>query len=319
MRTEGAGMNIAIIGAGAMGSLYGGKLAAAGNHVILYDINKDHVNAVNKNGLIIEDMESGNEEVTRPRASSDPASVTGSDIIIVFVKSTATEAIARQFADMSGASTVVLTLQNGVGNEEILRKHFGKERTAAGVTSQGATFLGPGKIRHAGKGPTRLCMSDKENARLLPFVEELKKAGFDADIEENIENLIWSKLIINIGINALSALTGIQNGRLLDYPGTKQLIRDLVEEAVQVVEAKGLQLTYDDPVGMVYTVCEKTAGNRSSMLQDFDRGSRSEIDFINYAVVKEGEKLNISMPVNKTLSFLVQTCDAVHADAAKRE
>ncbi len=306
-------MKIAVIGAGAMGSLYGGRLAAAGSDVVLYDINKEHVDAVNRGGLSIEDIGTGKNEITRPKASYDPAAVSGSDVIIIFVKSTATEAVARQFADTAGEETIVMTLQNGVGNEEILRRYFGGGRTAAGVTSEGATFLGPGKIRHAGRGPTHLCMSDKNNGRLKPLVAELKKAGFEADVEENIENLIWSKLIINIGINALTALTGLHNGKLLDYPETKTLIEELVKEAVRVVEAKGLRLTYNDPVEMVYTVCEKTGGNRSSMLQDFDRGSRSEIDFINYAVVREGEKLRIPMPVNKTVSLLVKTLDGIHA------
>jgi 2-dehydropantoate 2-reductase len=306
-------MKIAVIGAGAMGSLYGGRLAAAGNDVVLYDINQEHVDAVNSKGLSIEDIETGKKKITRPKASPDPASVSGSDVIIISVKSTATEAVARQFSESAGENTIVMTLQNGVGNEEILRRSFGETHTAAGVTSEGATFLGPGEIRHAGKGPTHLCMSDKNNERLGPLIAELKNAGFEADVEENIENLIWSKLIINIGINALTALTGLHNGKLLDYRETKTLMEDLVKEAVRVVEAKGLRLTYNDPVEMVYSVCEKTAGNRSSMLQDFDRGSRSEIDFINYAVVKEGEKLQIPMPVNKTVSLLVKTRDGIHA------
>lgn len=307
-------MKITVVGAGAMGSLFGGKLAAAGNDVVLYDINKEHVDAVNEKGLGIEDISTGKIEVTTPKATTDPETAASSDVIIVFVKSTATEAVARQFADIAGKGTIVTTLQNGVGNEEILRRCFGGNRTAAGVTSEGATFLGPGKIRHAGKGPTSLSMSNKENHRLKPLIDELNKAGFEAAVKENIENLIWSKLIINIGINALTALTGLHNGQLLDHQETKALIADLVEEAVKVVEAKGLRLTYDNPLEMVYAVCKKTAGNRSSMLQDFDRGTMSEIDFINYAVVREGEKLNISLPVNKTVSLLVKTYDAVHSE-----
>lgn len=310
-------MKISIIGAGAMGSLYGGKLSAAGADVVLYDINKEHVEAVNSGGLHIEDLATGEVETVHPRASADPNAVEGSDYIVVFVKSTATDAVGRQFAGLTGQDSIVITLQNGVGNDKVLERHFGPERTAAGVTSQGATFLGPGKIRHAGKGPTHLCMLNKQNHTLGPLVDAMNLAEFETHIEENIENLIWSKLVINIGINALTALTGLKNGGLLEHDETKRLVKSLVEEAVEVVEAKGLELTYPSPLEMVYTVCEKTGGNRSSMLQDFDRNSRTEIDFINYALVQEGEALGIPLPVNETVSLLVKTLDKIHAETKR--
>ena len=305
-------MKISIVGAGAMGSLYGSALASTGQDVVLYDINEEHVRAVNSSGMTVEEAGSDKSAVARPKASTDPGSVKGSDLVIVFVKSTATEAVAKQFSSILGDRGIVITLQNGVGNEAILKRYFGESRTAAGVTSQGATFLGPGRIRHAGKGPTHLCMSDNDNTKLEDFVAALNNAGFETHIEKNIDNLIWSKLVINVGINALTALTGLHNGELLDFGETKELIRDLVDEAVAVVEAKGLVLTYDNPVERVYSVCEKTGGNRSSMLQDFDRKSRSEIDFINFAVVREAEELGISAPVNRTVARLVKTYDNIH-------
>ncbi len=300
-----------------MGSLYGGRLSLAGNEVVLYDINKEHVEQINTNGLSIEVLSTGETLVARPKASTDPLAVKGADIMIVFVKSTATEAVAEEFSHYAGPSTIVITLQNGVGNEELLRARFSEGRTAAGVTSQGATFLGPGKIRHAGKGPTYLCMSDKKNEKLFGIVKALNDAGFETHIEENIDNLIWSKLIINVGINALTALTGLQNGRLLDYQGTKDIMADLVNEAVAVAKAKGISLTYSDPLETVYDVAKKTAQNRSSMLQDFDRKSQSEIDFINFAIVREAEKRGISVPVNKTVSRLIKTLDTLHAEEKK--
>ena len=302
-------MKISIIGAGAMGSLFGGKLSKSGNDVVLYDINKEHVDAVNNTGLKIETLSTGESEIVRPAASSDASSVAGSDILIIFVKSTATDIVASQFKPLVDKDTIVVTLQNGYGNEDILKKHFGPSQTAAGVTSQGATFAGPGYIKHAGNGPTHLCMSDKNNARLQPFLEALKSSGFEADAEENIESLVWSKLVINVGINALTALTGLKNGELLDYNETKAIMADLVSEAVAVCEKSGIKLTYDNPLETVYSVSEKTGPNRSSMLQDFDRGSATEIDFINNAIVRQAEKLGIDVPVNKTLSRLVKAID----------
>jgi len=305
-------LKISIIGAGAMGSLYGGKLSVTGNEVTLYDINRNHISAIQQKGLAIEDLATGSTELTRPMASTDPDSVIGSDIIIVFVKSTVTEHVARQFRNIAGEKTIICTLQNGIGNEEVLRNYFGARRTAAGVTSEGATFLSSGKVRHAGKGPTHLCMSDRQNDRIKPLVAAMNGAGFETVIEENIENLIWSKLIINVGINALTALTGLHNGRLLDFEETRELISELVAEAMDVVQAKGLTLIYEDPVETVYSVCKKTGGNRSSMLQDFDKKSRTEIDFINNAVVREGQKLGIPMPVNRTVGMLVKAYDQIH-------
>ncbi len=307
-------MKISIIGAGAMGSLFGGKISKTGNEVLLYDINKEHVDAINSKGLVIEEPLLNTEEIVHPKATSNPDDVKGSEVVIIFVKSTVTEAVAKQFASIVDKEAIAVTFQNGLGNEEIIRGIFGEERTAAGVTSQGATFLGAGRIRHAGNGPTHICMSNLDNERLKPFVDILNSAGLETHIDENIQSLIWSKLIINVGINALTALTGLKNGELLNYDETKTLMKDLVDEACMVADKKGIKLSYPDPLETVYEVAKKTALNRSSMLQDFDRGSRSEIDFINYAIVKEGEKLGIDTPVNRTVSYLVRTLDKVHAE-----
>ncbi len=312
-------MKISIIGAGAMGSLFGGKISKTQNEVLLYDINREHVETINSRGLVIEEPLLNREETLHPRATSNPEDVRGSDIVVIFVKSTVTETVAKQFVSIVGEKTIAVTFQNGLGNEEIIRGIFGKNRTAAGVTSQGATFLGPGRIRHAGNGPTHICMSNLENERIKPFVEVLNSAGLETHIDENIQSLIWSKLIINVGINALTALTGLKNGELLNFEETKTLMKELVDEACMVADRKGIRLSYPDPLETVYEVARKTALNRSSMLQDFDRGSRSEIDFINYAIVREGEKLGINTPVNRTVSYLVRTLDKIHAEERGKE
>jgi 2-dehydropantoate 2-reductase len=307
-------MKIGIVGAGAMGSLFGGRLSRAGQEVLLYDIYREHVEAILRDGLIIEDLASGRQDVCHPGATTKAEELKDVRILLIFVKSAATDAVARQFSGLSGGETIAVTMQNGLGNERILKEHFGEGRTAAGVTSQGATFLGPGRIRHAGRGPTHLCMSDRDNEKLKGFVDALNSAGLETDLEKNIDDLIWSKLIINVGINALTALTGLPNGRLLDFPDTKALMADLVAEAVTVAEKKGVRLTYDDPLQMVYQVAEKTGGNRSSMLQDFDRKRQSEIDFINGAIVREAQAMGLEVPVNRTLTRLVRALDALHLE-----
>ena len=314
IRLEGSNMKISIIGSGAMGSLFGGKLSLKGNEVVLYDIYKAHVDSVNAEGLFIEESSTGETLKTFPLATSNPEDVKNSDLMIVFVKSTATDSVARQFVKYVKEDTIVLTLQNGLGNEDILRKHFGEHRTAAGVTSQGATFLEPGKIRHAGTGPTHICMSDMNNGKLTEIVKVFTESGFEIDIEENIADLVWSKLIINVGINAVTAVTGLENGKILDYSELKSLMADLVGEAVEVARGKGVKLSYPDPVQIVYDVSEKTALNRSSMLQDFDRGSMTEIDFINNAIVREGAKLGIDTPYNSLITKLVKSMELINRE-----
>ena len=303
-------MTVGIIGAGAMGSLFGGRLAQAGVEVVLFDINEPHVAAIQKQGLKIEELATGRTELCRPRATSEAAELRAADYLLVFVKSAATQAVAERFAALAAPGAVAVTVQNGLGNEGILKSHFGAARTAAGVTAQGATFVGPGHIRHAGRGPTHLCMSDRRNERLLPLVEAFNRAGLDTQIEDNIDDLIWSKLIINVGINALTALVGVHNGQLLDSEDTLALMADLVDEAVAVARALGIALTYDNPLERVREVADKTGKNRSSMLQDFDNRRGTEIDFINGAVVREAEALGIPAPVNRAVTHLVKAVEA---------
>ncbi len=304
-------MRIAIIGSGAMGSLFGGRLSLAGHDVVLYDVYREHVDAVRSQGLLIEDAAGGEPTVARPRASADPQVAAGADVMIIFVKSTSTEEVAAQFQPLAGPATIALTLQNGLGNEEIIRRHFGSERTAAGVTSHGATFLGPGHIRHAGRGPTHLSMGAGRSGRLAPLCAALVGAGFETRIEEDVAGLVWSKLVINVGINALTAITGVTNGRLLDMEWTRTLMADLVAEAVAVARARGIRLSYDDPLATVQDVARRTGANRSSMLQDFDRGRPSEIDFMNGAIVREAQALGLAAPVNATMVRLVKALEAV--------
>ncbi len=306
-------MKIAVIGSGAMGSLFGGRLSLAGHQVVLYDVYREHVEAVRAAGLAIEDAAGGGTTRAHPAASTDPASVKGAEVMIVFVKSTSTEEAAAQFAPLAGSETIVLTLQNGLGNEEIIRRHFGARRTAAGVTSQGATFLGPGRIRHAGRGPTHLSMADGRAERLSPLAAALTAAGFETHVEKDVASLVWSKLVINVGINALTAITGQTNGKLLDSDDTKAVIADLVAEALAVAKARGVKVTYDDPLATVYDVAGRTGANRSSMLQDFDRNRPTEIDFMNGAIVREAAALGIPVPVNATITRLIRAMEKLRS------
>jgi len=287
-------MKISIIGSGAMGSLFGGRLSLAGQEVVLYDVYREHVDAINALGLSIEDAATGEVTVVHPKASANPAAVAGSDVLIIFVKSTATAEAAAQFKSFAKPGTIALTLQNGLGNEEILRNYFGASGTAAGVTSQGATFLGPGKIRHAGKGPTHMAMSDGDSVKLAKLAEALSAAGFETYVDKDVANMVWSKLLINVGINALTGILNLKNGQLLDYEDVKSLMAGLVNEAIAVAKARGVRLSYEDPVATVYDVALKTGANTSSMLQDFQKNRQ------------------IPVPLNDAMTRLVRTMDRIH-------
>jgi 2-dehydropantoate 2-reductase len=229
------------------------------------------------------------------------------DLVMICVKSYKTREAGGSVVSMIGPDSKVLTLQNGIGNIEILEEIFGPEKVLGGVTAEGATLLGPGRIRHAGQGDTIIGPSGGPESLVEKTVLALNKAGFKSRSEKNVQNLIWGKLIINVGINALTAITGLKNGRLPEFQGTKRVLTEAVKEAVTVAEARGIELPYPDPVDRVIGVCQATAGNIASMLQDVLKQRMTEIEAINGAIVREGEDMGIPTPVNQTLAHLVQT------------
>jgi len=300
-------MKVAVLGAGAMGSLFGGLLAEAGNQVTLIDIWKEHVDAINTKGLKIDETK-GVKTVKEVKATTDPSQVDPVELLIVFVKSTVTEVALESAKSIVGDNTTIITLQNGLGNIEQIEKVVGKGRIIAGVTSHGSTLLGPGCIRHAGRGDTYLGEIDgRITKRLNRIAEVFNRAGIKCRVETDILSLIWSKLIINVGINALTAITGLKNGDIVKYPEAEEILEQAVEEAVRVAQSRGIKLQYDDPVAHTKEVCRLTAQNRSSMLQDVLNMRKTEIEMINGAVVREGEKVGIPTPVNRVLTNLVVT------------
>ncbi len=299
-------MKIAVLGAGAMGSLYGAKLSANGkNEVHLIDVWKEHIDAVNSNGL---QMEEGDDvllyENLKGHTSSEETGVC--DLVIVFVKSTVTKTAVESNAAVFGPNTVALTLQNGLGNIEQISSVIGAERVIAGTTAHGATMLSPGKIRHAGKGKTIIGeLGGHESDRIRKMAAVLEDAGMETVISGNVLGLVWDKLLVNVGINALTGITKLYNGQLLDYPEIEELLEKAVSEGVAVARAKGIRLGFDDPVAHTKDLCRATAANKSSMLQDILNGRQTEIDRMNGAIVREGKALGIETPVNLALTNLI--------------
>jgi 2-dehydropantoate 2-reductase len=178
-----------------------------------------------------------------------------------------------------------------------------------GVTNHGATLLGPGHIRHAGWGKTAIGELDgKVTDRITRLAQVFTKAGIETEVSSNIHHLIWNKLFVNVGINAVAALTGLKNGRLLDYPETLRVMEGLVSEAVAVARKKGIPIE-GNPIETVKAVAEATRENRCSMGQDIDNRRKTEIDAINGAVVREAERLGIAVPYNQMITDLVKVIE----------
>jgi 2-dehydropantoate 2-reductase len=300
-------MKTVIMGAGAMGSLFGGLLTLSGEDIWLVDIWKENIDAMRSNGLKVEDR--GKVQIIPVKATTDVASVGKADLILFFVKTYQTEKAVSDVLVLQKENTVFLTLQNGLGNEEAICKQVDRRKVILGVTGQGATFLGPGHIRHAGWGKTYVGeLDEKITDRVTQIAQVFRKAGIETEVSSHIHDLVWEKLLVNVGINALAALTGLKNGQLLDYPETVRLMEALVSEAVEVTRRKEIQID-ENPMNRVKVVIEATRENRCSMGQDLDYKRRTEIDAINGAVVREAERLGISVPVNRAITDLIKVIE----------
>ena len=290
-------MNITVIGAGAMGSLFGALLAEAGKTVTLLDICREHVDAVNANGLSIE--KAGARRIVPIQATTDPDWIGSTDLSIVFVKSPHTAAAAKTAARLSGKTGLVLTLQNGMGNADMLAEILEPSQIIAGTTSHGATFLGPGTIRHAGAGDTVIGPWSTAGMTGAEKVSEVfHRANIATRVVVDVRTVLWEKLLINVGINAITALAGIKNGQILQLEWSRRLSREAVEEAMAVAHAQGIAID-GDPVEKVFQVAAATGPNRSSMGQDVDNCRLTEIAAINGFIVRLAEKAGMPVPVNR--------------------
>jgi 2-dehydropantoate 2-reductase len=304
-------LRIGIIGPGAMGCLFGALLGGAGHEVWLLCRQADQAELLERQGLLLE--RDGLERRVAVRATAEPRQAAPLDLLLVLVKSHSTRAAAQAARPALGPITWVLTLQNGLGNAEALAEVFGRERVLAGVTNQGATQLGPGRVRHAGFGPnvlTDLLGGATERARWA--AELLAAAGLPTEVAADLAPVVWSKLIANTAINPLTALTGRRNGELLDGP-IAPLFEGLAYETGAVASAAGVVLPFADAAEHARAVAKMTAPNRSSMLQDIAARRRTEIGALNEAVVAEGVRVGLPTPLNRAMTALIRDLEARQA------
>ncbi len=306
-------MKIAVVGAGAMGCLFGGLLQQAGQQVWLVDLWQEHVERIINAGLIVRTGQG--QTCIKINATTDIADVGEADLIIIFVKAYSTAQAAANALRIIGKNTFALTLQNGIGNVEAIGDIMGYGRVVAGTTSYGATLLEPGCVYYAGSGQTYLGeLTGITSARIKSLTDIFNAAGIKTLNSQEINTMLWTKLIVNAGINALSAVTAVQNGKLLDYPELTSIMEEAVQEAAAVAAALNIKLADADLIDTVKTVALKTAANSSSMAQDVIKQRRTEIDYINGAIVRAGQSLNIATPVNRILFQLVKALERKYAD-----
>jgi len=285
--------NILIVGTGALGSLFAARLCQAGYEVTMLGTWKQGLESIRADGVRF--LEAGGEERQfTVYATDDPRECYGARQALVLVKAWQTERAGRQLEECLAQDGLAITLQNGLGNREALIQSLGPGRVALGVTTTGATLLGPGLVKAGGEGP----ISIEQNPALGPMEEALTSAHFDVRIVDDARSLIWGKLVINSAINPLTALLRVPNGELLERPTAREMLRVLAYETAQVAEAENISLPFPDPVAAAEDVALKTASNRSSMLQDILRGAPTEIDAICGAIVDIARKHDISTPAN---------------------
>jgi 2-dehydropantoate 2-reductase len=310
-------MKIVIVGPGAMGCLFAAHLSKTKQEVWILDKSKERAALINEHGIIVEGQ--GGSWQAKVPATTQAKEISSADLLLIGVKSYHTKEAISSARGLVTDNTQVLTLQNGIGNIEILSEIAGSDKVIGGVTNHGATLLDTGHIRHAGRGETIIGRIDgKIPVELRAIREIFNKAGIETRISRDIKGLLWSKLIINAGINALTAVTGLPNGKLTEFEGTRRILREAVTEAIRVAKRKRIKLAYDDPLAKVEAVCEATAANISSMLQDVQRHKRTEIDFINGVVVRQAQELGIAVPVNALLVDLVKTIEASYTLAVEK-
>lgn len=299
-------MRVAVMGAGAIGSMVGGRLSRY--HDVTLIARKPHVEAIGAHGLEL----TGETEMTVDvEARTDTAGMQPVDVCFLTVKAYQTE---QALADAAGAideHTYLVSLQNGLGNLETVTEVVPGSRAVGGTTSHGCIFHGPGRVEHTGVGDTIIGPPSPPD---LPahheLADALTEAGIETDVVADIQPRLWAKAAVNAAINPLTAITGLPNGALVDLGDLEELLVSVARETEDVARANGIGVDPDAWVDQARTVAKRTADNRSSMLQDVQRGQRTEIDAICGRIAEVAEEQGVGAPLNRALHALVRGIEA---------
>lgn len=307
-------MKIAVVGVGAMGSVYAGLLGAAGNEVWAVDVDAEHIEAISKKGLRVEGA-SGDRTVAI-RATTDSSAVGVVDLAVLATKAMDVRAAAESMRPLLGKDTVVLSIQNGLGGPETAAEILGEAVAVGVVGGFGASIVASAHVHHHGLELLGLGeLSGPVTPRIERVADVWRDAGFNIATYDNIQERIWEKLICNVCFSGTSAVLELTIGEILDRPNAWAVASACAEEAYAVARAKRIPLDFDDASAYTREFGRTIAGARPSMLLDLLAGRRTEADYINGAIVRIAAELGLSAPVNSTVTSLVKAREAATLQA----
>lgn len=306
-------MRIAVIGAGAMGALFGGYLSRH-NDVVLVDVNQAQVDAINQNGLVIQEAD-GSSAVYHPTAVTSTAGMEPADVVVLFVKSMFSESALRANASLIGPDTCLMTLQNGSGHESTLLKFADEEHVIIGTTQHNSAVLGFGEIRHGGSGKTCIGCLTGSASRFAQVAEAFTCCSLETACDDQVLKLIWGKMFTNVSASVLTGVLQVPLGFIAEDPGAWALCQTLVREAVDVAAGEGLDFDAEEKIAEVRAVCERSPGGLTSIYADLRDGRRTEVDTISGSVVRASQKNGVPAPTHAAMVALVH---AMEGKAAKK-
>ncbi|MGQ4833589.1 MAG: ketopantoate reductase family protein [Candidatus Asgardarchaeia archaeon] len=302
---------ILIFGAGAIGSLIGGFLSKAGLDVTLIG-RENHIKKIRENGLKV--ISPIDEFVVHPKAFTrlDDLREHKFDAIFVTVKAYDTKVAAQELSKVVSGNEYIISLQNGLGTEDIIRAVLQESMILRGITSHGAMISDYGVVRHTGLGEIILGPVRAPSIEILKeIVKRLTETGLEAKIVSDIKSYVWLKVLVNAAINPIATLLHVKNGELIKDENIKTLMRNVIFEGIQVVNRIGVTLP-EEPITKTFNVVKSTSENKCSMLQDIERGKRTEIDYLNGAIVYQALIHNLEAPVNDTLTKLIKGLEILY-------
>ncbi|MBN3845659.1 MULTISPECIES: ketopantoate reductase family protein [Burkholderiaceae] len=311
-------MKIAFLGAGALGCAIGSALTEGGHETWLVDRFAAHVEAMCRDGLQVDDA-NGSRRV-KVRATMNPAEVGPVDLVIVLVKSFHTDSAMRGALALVGPDTLVLSLQNGLGHEDVLSEIVGRERVLAGKTYVGGVLKAPGHIESGVSGKLTIIgeLDGQVTERVRAIADAFNSAGLTTTVSDNILGTMWDKLLINVATGAITGVTGLTYGQLYEELVLKATALAAIEEAMAAAKAAGIRLSMTRAEEAWTLAAEGLPlAFKTSMLQSLEKGSVTEIDFINGAVVRWGQRLGVPTPVNSTLVACIKGIERAMTDRQK--
>ncbi|MGB6407264.1 MAG: 2-dehydropantoate 2-reductase [Planococcus donghaensis] len=303
-------MKILVVGAGAMGSLFAGRLKTQTSEVFLYNRKNSHVEKINQCGLTI--IEQDNNKTVIPLTVVQEVSK-DYDLVLVMLKTHATKAVLTQLKNSFSLQTLFVTMQNGLGNLEILAEIFPNNSLVAGTMGSGANIESDGQILHRGFGTNFVGQPTDKRAqeKLVEFVGLLNQSGLETELADDVQAVIWNKLFVNLAYNSLTALTRLRNGDILNTVDGQNLLRSIVTEAIEIAEAEGIHVETETIIAKCIKMGqEQFPANKSSMLMDVLHERKTEIDAINGAVANLGKKHGILTPYNDMITGIIKVIEA---------